>query len=92
MSASAPTPTISEPSSTTPSILAIKTHKGAITKVSGDGLTGQNWVLWQVQMKSLLALCEIEPYEHGINSQIWKKIQLDILYHFIQLVSVVTRD
>ena len=43
----------------------IKTCKGAITKVTGDGLTGPNWVTWQVRMMSLLALCEVEPYVHG---------------------------
>ena len=46
----------------TPSILAIKTHEGTITKVAGDGLTGPNWVTWQVHMMSLLTLCEVEPY------------------------------
>src|ERR1700678_4391783 len=31
----------------------------------GDGLTGPNWVTWQVRMMSLLALCEVEPYVRG---------------------------
>ena len=31
----------------------------------GDGLTGPIWVTWQVQMMSLLALCEVEPYVWG---------------------------
>jgi hypothetical protein len=47
------------------SILLIKTRDGAITKVTGDGLTGPNWVTWQVRMMSLLALCEVEPYVRG---------------------------
>ena len=46
----------------TPSIPAIKTREGTITKDAGDGLTGPNWVTWQVRMMSLLALCEVEPY------------------------------
>ena len=45
-----------------PSILLIKTCKGAITKVTGDGLTGPNWVTWCIQMMSLLALCKVESY------------------------------
>jgi gag-polypeptide of LTR copia-type len=48
-----------------PSISVIKTREGAITKVTGDGLTGPNWVTWQVRMMSLLALCEVEPYVRG---------------------------
>ena len=48
-----------------PSIPLIKTREGAITKVTGDGLTGPNWVTWQVRMLSLLALCEVEPYVRG---------------------------
>src|SRR5882762_1546408 len=48
-----------------PSIELIKTREGAITKVSGDGLKGPNWVSWQVRMMSLLALCEVEPYVRG---------------------------
>ena len=28
-------------------------------------MTGPNWVTWQVQMMSLLALCEVEHYVHG---------------------------
>ena len=62
MATSAQTPTASEPSESSVSILVIKTHESAITKVTGDGLTGPNWVSWQVRMKSLLALCEVEPY------------------------------
>ena len=61
----APTPTISEPTVPTPSISLIKTREGAITKVTGNGLTGPNWVTWQVRMMSLLALCEVEPYVRG---------------------------
>ena len=49
----------------TPSIPAIKTREGTITKVARDGLTGPNWVTWQVRMMSLLALCEVEPYVRG---------------------------
>jgi hypothetical protein len=48
-----------------PTIPLIKTREGAITKVTGDGLTGPNWVTWQVRMMSLLALCEVEPYVCG---------------------------
>ena len=48
-----------------PTIPLIKTHKGAITKLTGDGLTGLNWVTWCVCMMSLLALCKIESYVHG---------------------------
>ena len=48
-----------------PSISLVKTWEGAITKVTGDGLTGPNWVSWQVRMMSLLALCEVEPYVRG---------------------------
>jgi hypothetical protein len=48
-----------------PSIPVIRTREGAITKVTGDGLTGPNWVTWQVRMMSLLALCEVEPYVRG---------------------------
>ena len=44
-----------------PTVPLIKIHKGTITKVMGNGLTGLNWVTWQVWM-SLLALCEVEPY------------------------------
>ena len=62
---SAQTPTASEPSGNNTSILVIKTREGAITKVTGDGLTGPNWVSWQVRIKSLLALCEVEPYVRG---------------------------
>jgi hypothetical protein len=49
----------------TPTISLVRTCEGAITKVTGDGLTGPNWVTWQVQMMSLLALCEVEPYVRG---------------------------
>ena len=48
-----------------PSIPLIKTREGAITKVTGDGLTGPNWVMWRVRMMSLLALCEVESYVLG---------------------------
>jgi|ERR1700678_1001110 len=48
-----------------PSIPVIKTREGAITKVTGNSLTGPNWVTWQVRMMSLLALCEVEPYVRG---------------------------
>ena len=73
MSTSVETPTISESSATQntapvvapPSIPVIKTRDGAITKLTGDGLTGPNWVTWQVRMMSLLALCEAEPYVRG---------------------------
>lgn len=44
------------------SIQLIKTREGAITKVSGDGLTGPNWVTWRIRMWFLLALCEVESY------------------------------
>ena len=40
----------------------IKTREGTITKLTGDGLTGLNWVTWHVRMMSLLTLCEIESY------------------------------
>ena len=43
----------------------LKTHEGAITKLTGDRLTGLNWVTWRVQMMLLLALCEVESYIHG---------------------------
>ena len=48
-----------------PSILLINTHEGAITKVTGDRLTGPNWVTWRVHMMSLLALCKVESYVCG---------------------------
>ena len=48
-----------------PTIPLIKTHEGTITKLTGNGLTGPNWVTWRMQMMSLLALCEVEPYVHG---------------------------
>ena len=48
-----------------PTIPLIKTREGAITKLTGDGLTGPNWVTWRVRMWSLLALCEVEAYVHG---------------------------
>src|ERR1700733_3112965 len=48
-----------------PGIQLVKTRKGAITKVSGEGLTGPNWVTWCVHMWSLLALCKVESYVHG---------------------------
>ena len=51
--------------STAASVPLLKTREGAITKVTGDGLTGPNWVTWQVRMMSLLALCEVEPYVRG---------------------------
>ena len=59
--------TINTPVTSTdvPSVPLIKTREGAITKVMGDGLTGPNWVTWQVRMMSLLALCEVEPYVRG---------------------------
>ena len=47
------------------SIPLIKTREGAITKVTGDGLTGPNWVTWRVRMISLLTLCEVEGYVRG---------------------------
>ena len=48
-----------------PTIPLIKTREGAITKLTGDGLTGPNWVTWRVRMWSLLALCEVEAYVRG---------------------------
>ena len=48
-----------------PTIPLIKTHEGAITKLTGVGLTGPNWVTWRVRMWSLLALCEVEAYVRG---------------------------
>ena len=46
-----------------PSISLIKVCKATITKVTmGDRLMGPNWLTWQVQMMSLLALWEVEPY------------------------------
>lgn len=57
--------TTSAESTATPSIPLIKTREGAITKVTGDGLTGPNWVTWRVRMMSLFALCEVEPYVLG---------------------------
>ena len=65
MSTSANIPSTSESPASNPSIPVIKTCEGAITKVTGDGLTGPNWVTWQVRMMSLLALCEVEPYVRG---------------------------
>ena len=58
-------PVTSATTENAPSIGVIKTREGAITKVTGDGLTGPNWVTWQVRMMSLLALCEVEPYMRG---------------------------
>ena len=54
--------TMSADTTENPSIPLIKTCEGAITKVTGDGLTGPNWVTWRVRMMSLLALCEVESY------------------------------
>jgi hypothetical protein len=67
MSTSVATPTASSTSAAVPteSIPVIRTREGAITKVTGDGLKGPNWVTWQVRMLSLLALCEVEPYVRG---------------------------
>ena len=65
MYTSANIPSTSESPASNPSIPVIKTREGAITKVTGDGLTGPNWVTWQVRMMSLLALCEVEPYVRG---------------------------
>ena len=48
-----------------PTIPLIKTQEGAITKVTSDGLTGPNWVMWCIWMMSLLMLCEVEPYILG---------------------------
>src|SRR6266702_7934143 len=59
------TPTVSVAPSEHPTIPLIKTHEGAITKLTGDGLTGPNWVTWHIRMMSLLALCEVEQYIHG---------------------------
>ena len=62
-SGTASTPLVtSETTENAPSIGVIKTREGAITKVTGDGLTGPNWVTWQVWMMLLHALCEVEPY------------------------------
>jgi len=62
----ATTPTSNSPSqNSVPSIQLIKTREGAITKVSGERLTGLNWVTWRVRMWSLLALCKVESYVHG---------------------------
>ena len=65
MSTSTGTSTLPETASTKPSIPLIKTRDGAITKVSGEGLTGANWRAWNVRMMSLLALCEVESYVRG---------------------------
>ena len=65
MSYTTPTPSVSVPTVSTPSVSLIKTREGAITKVMGDELKGPNWVTWHVQMMSLLALCEVEPYVRG---------------------------
>ena len=65
MSGTGTTLTTSDQPANPPSIPVIKTREGAITKVTGDGLTGPNWVTWQVQMMLLLALCEVEPYVHS---------------------------
>ena len=65
MSASTGTSTLPETPATEPSVSLIKTREGAITKVSGEGLTGANWRAWNVRMMSLLALCEVEPYVRG---------------------------
>jgi hypothetical protein len=75
MSTSGVTPTISTtPVSAPPeSIPVIRTREGAITKVTGDGLNGPNWVSWQVRMLSMLALCEVEPYVRGEIKQLNKE-------------------
>ena len=52
-----------------PTIPLIKTHEGTITKLTGDRLTGPNWVTWRVRMMLLLALCEIESYVRGETPQ-----------------------
>ena len=65
MSTSTGTSTLPETASTEPSIPLIKTRDGAITKVSGEGLTGAYWHAWNVRMMSLLALCEVESYVRG---------------------------
>jgi hypothetical protein len=61
-----------------PSNLLIKTHEGAITKVTGNRLPGPNWVTWQVQMMmSLLVLCKVEPYVCGeIQQPNWDEDQV----------------
>ena len=70
MSTSTTTPTMASASisaqpAPSESIPVTKTREGAITKVTGDGLRGPNWVTWQVRMLSLLALCEVELYVRG---------------------------
>jgi len=70
------TPTIFTVSTNNPSILLVRTHKGAITKVTGDGLTGLNWVTWHICVWSLLALCEVKSYVHREITQLQKKDDL----------------
>src|ERR1700678_1646267 len=67
-------PVTSATTENAPSIGVIKTREGAITKVTGDGLTGPNWVTWQVRMMSLLALCEVERYMRGESEQPDKEV------------------
>jgi hypothetical protein len=55
--------------SVTVSIPVIKTRDGSITKVGGEPLKEKNWVVWQVRMMSLLALCEVEDYVRGETKQ-----------------------
>ena len=84
MSGTGTTSTTSDQPANPPSIPVIKMHEGAITKVTGDRLTGPNLVTWQVQMMLLLTLCEVEPYvrseiqqpnkeEDPIGHDNWKK-------------------
>jgi hypothetical protein len=56
--------TVDNTNETPTTISLVRTREGAITKVTGDGLTGPNWVTWQVRMMSLL-VCEVEPYVRG---------------------------
>ena len=76
MSESTSTSTLPETPTTEPFVSLIKTHEGAITKVSGEGLTGTNWRAWNVRMMSLLALCEVEPYVCGEIEQPNKDVDL----------------
>ena len=101
-SSTAPTPSVSEPTVPTPTVSLIKTREGAITKVTGDGLKGPNWVTWQVRMMSLLALCEVEPYVRGevqqpnkevdpIGHENWKKND-NYAKHLIRVITQNTGD
>ncbi|KAF8231626.1 hypothetical protein L208DRAFT_1423496 [Tricholoma matsutake] len=56
-----------------PSISLIKTCEGAITKVTGDGLTGPNWITWQVEPYVCGEIQQPSRDEDLVSHDNWKK-------------------